>query len=260
MTHTTERACEHGCTFRGEHFAGCADYGRTDGDCKGCKPRMAHDESLVCGRCFGRLRSAADMIPDCVLAMATAADPKKAKEIRQRVSGSKDETPAPVRAEVLDAYGEVMRTIADGVEGLTGTRIRIPSLTASAELVRADAVWLASSIIEWLPRITNDHNALAWWWHVLLGEIHDEHLPEDERAWTLQRALGRFRVAPYVKKSQTPCPDCDQRTVIVRQPRVAPGVTTYVCTNQECDFERTDRDDDEPWPLIFEGYEGGKAA
>ncbi|MFC7431000.1 MULTISPECIES: hypothetical protein [unclassified Agrococcus] len=260
MTETTERACVHGCTHRGEHFAQCPDYGRGDGDCRGCRPRLAHDASLICGRCFGQLRGAVDMIPDCVLAMESASDPQKAKEIKQRVAGSKDETPAPVRAEILDAYGEVMGAIVDGVEGLTGTRHRMPRLTDGADLVRAEAVWLASSIIQWLPEIANDQGALDWWWDVLLGVVVDEHLPEEQRAWTLQRALGRFRVAPYVRKSQTPCPTCEQRKVIVRQPRVAPGVTTYACTNQECDFERTDRDVDEPWPLIFEGYEGGKAA
>ena len=100
---TSDRTCARpGCMTRGKHFASCPDYGKTDGDCRGCVPSEARDGAIICERCYRAVRGAITDAPDLVGHLRSIADPTKSSWNFDRLSGgSRAELPAPVQAAII---------------------------------------------------------------------------------------------------------------------------------------------------------------
>lgn len=251
-----ERACIRGCTQRDQHYATCADYGREDGTCKGCAPRVARDGSLLCGRCFGRLRRNLDQAPDLLGLLRTRADPMKAQLYdKVMVSGSLHEiTSAPVQVDVVDAGDEIIRGLREWARfAVTGEHRASRGLWPGQSAADAfdDAEAAASEILQRLPELANDSHQIGALCAFVIDQWlpGEEHYDLDERGWTIARALQRWPLADRAWWAAQPCPYCDLRAIRVTPPRIMPGVQTYHCHG--CGWERDDNDTDADWPAMF---------
>ena len=112
-----ERYCIRGCKVRGTHYATCEDYGKSpeQSACRGCAPRECRDGSLICDRCFGRLRALVRDSGDLMGRLWSLADPMKATPTDKAPGGrsASVEAPAPVDADLLDAINEISRRLWD---------------------------------------------------------------------------------------------------------------------------------------------------
>lgn len=92
----------------GEHYAACRFSGPDyvgPFPCDGCAPRECRDGSLVCDRCFGRMRALLADGPDLIGRVRSLADPMKATPTDKAPGGrsSATEPPAPIDADLIDA-------------------------------------------------------------------------------------------------------------------------------------------------------------
>jgi hypothetical protein len=111
LSQAGDRFCSRGCTRPGVHYATCA-YSRPAYEgafpCTGCAPQPCRDGSLICDRCYGRMRALFNDIFDLQGRLHALADPMKAKVTdRVPVQASVSEPPAPVPADLLDAIRTV---------------------------------------------------------------------------------------------------------------------------------------------------------
>jgi hypothetical protein len=124
----SDRDCIRGCVQRDVHYATCAWYGIDENvaptvaalpnapkQCKGCAPRECRDGSLICDRCFGRLRALVRDADDLMGRLWSLADPMKATPTDKAPGrrSSSVEPPAPVDADLLDAINEISRRLWD---------------------------------------------------------------------------------------------------------------------------------------------------
>ena len=168
MTLRSDRVCIRGCTEKGPtgHYADCEDFGKPveEAECRGCAPRECRDGSLICDRCFGRMRGLLDEAPDLLGRLWSLADPMKAQVLNPvRVSSSSTEPPAPVGADLLDA------------------------ITVVSEVVEAWMSWRQD-----LAGISNDLVAVEWFGPRVL----DRHPEEDgiRAAWSVQDAKSKWGI------------------------------------------------------------------
>ena len=166
----SDRVCVRGCTVRGEHFANCPAFGRLEHAplCRGCVPRECREGSLVCDRCFGRMRGLLADAPDLLARLRSLVDPAKAKPTDQQPTGSPSARAEPFDVDVIDAHAVVLDVLA----------------TWSA--------WGSD-----LRAISNDLAAVEWMGHMLL----DRHRPVDgvREAWSVQDAVDRWGVERRVR-------------------------------------------------------------
>lgn len=104
----SDRYCIRGCVRPGEHYAACRFNGPDyvgPFPCDGCAPRECRDGSLVCDRCFGRMRALLADGPDLIGRVRSLADPMKATPTDKAPGGrsSAIEPPAPIDADLIDA-------------------------------------------------------------------------------------------------------------------------------------------------------------
>lgn len=174
----SERACVRGCTQKDVHYATCRNNSdaelirRTHAEdtgleyvapCRGCAPRECRDGSLICDRCFGRMRGLLDDSGDLLGRMMSLADPSKATPTDQlRLGGTQVEAPAPVPADILDAI------------------IAVRAAVASFDAWGRD-----------LAAISNDRDAVLW-----LGELVLTRHQRDQfgvrDAWSVQDAVDQW--------------------------------------------------------------------
>lgn len=89
---------------RGEHYAACPSAFGDDDECRGCVPREAVGDSLICGRCYQRLRGLIAATPEMLAHLRSMTDPLKAAVYdREPGGGVKVHAPPPVPVELLDA-------------------------------------------------------------------------------------------------------------------------------------------------------------
>lgn len=175
---TSDRVCIRGCTQLDVHYASCEHHGPAyDGEfpCRGCAPRECRDGSLICDRCFGRLRGLLGDARDMLGRLYAIADPAKATPLDQvRVASSSVEPPAPVGADVLDAIAAL------------------------------------EQIVEWayvdLSTVTNDLDTITW----LCAAVLDRHPEIDgiRPAWSLQDAVDKWGIERR-ERAQRPYVDLD---------------------------------------------------
>lgn len=180
----SERTCIRGCTQRDVHYATCEHSGPVyEGafPCRGCAPRECREGSLICDRCFGRMRALLGDARDLLGRLRAIADPSKATPLDQvRVASSSVEPAAPVGADLLDAIHAV------------------------------------ESAVEWayvdLAEHTNDRDTMRWLGAILL----DRHRPVDgiREAWSVQDAVDQWGVE-RVDRNPVEWDDDDERVEIV---------------------------------------------
>ncbi len=180
----SERACIRGCTLRDVHYASCAYSGPEYTGafpCRGCAPRECRDGSLICDRCFGRMRALLADARDLLGRLRAIADPSKATPLDQvRVASSSVEPAAPVGADLLDA---------------------IAAVEAAVEWAYVD-----------LSQRTNDLQTMTYLGELLL----DRHAPADgvRAMWSVQDAVDHWGVERRDRNAQ-PWEDDDDRVEIV---------------------------------------------
>lgn len=241
-----------------DHYATCVDYGRRDGAmCRGCAPRTAHDGSLLCGRCFAGLVRGLEDVGEVLREIHARGLPGQAKSLRLDWSTTRGDgsAVAPVHADRLDAIRDILDGLGVWAEHVSGKPVdKLPPHPSTGQ-VKQEADWRAAPILQRLGELANDAANIVPLCEFVLDEyLGDVDLEEASRGWTIQRAMMRWPAHERPKRSYTPCPDCDYRTITIRKPRTAYSVTTYRCSRDECDFARDDTDTDEPWTLIFEGF------
>lgn len=138
----SDRVCVRGCLARDVHYATCP---RSDQNytgpvkCKGCAPRECRDGSLICDRCFGRLRGLVRDADDLMGRLRALADPMKATPTDKAPGGrsASVEPPAPVDADLADAMNDIGHTLRDW-DRHTGYELEkaLPDLVNNAEHVR----------------------------------------------------------------------------------------------------------------------------
>lgn len=161
----SDRVCVRGCVQPNVHYAACARSGpewqaKSDA-CTGCAPAKCRDGSMICDRCFGRLRRLIGDIPDLLARLRSIADPSKATPTDQvRTPSTLIEAPAPVGDDLLDAIHAVER-----------------------------AAWLTE--LDLLNAQNNEHDILDLWDYLTI-----RHAPEDgiRSAWSVQDAIDRWGV------------------------------------------------------------------
>ena len=251
---TSDRTCARpGCMTRGKHFASCPDYGKTDGDCRGCVPSEARDGAIICERCYRAVRGAITDAPDLVGHLRSIADPTKSSWNFDRLSGgSRAELPAPVQAAIIDASNDVMtalRAWALDVQfgyGLHPWSAAGLEAGADAEAAYEDAVACADLILDDLDRIANDA-ALAVKLH---ADFASRSQGEPDR-WTVADAIARWPLDDAPRVAAQPCPECDLRTVHVQPSRRVGQPTRYLCKNKTCKWMGDSNDDAGLWAAHF---------
>lgn len=184
----SDRVCIRGCTKRDLHYASCLrrppEY-TGDDVCHGCAPRECREGSLICDRCFGRMRRLLDDAPDLVARLWSLVDPTKATPLDQvRVRVSSSEPVDAVAANPLDARIAVQQVLAD---------------------------WLA-----WrgdLAALSNDKAAVEWFGPRVL----DRHKPVNgiREAWSVQDAVDQWGVERVPAKGEKPWEPDEEREEIV---------------------------------------------
>ncbi len=169
----SDRVCIRGCVVKGVHYATCDDYGETAqraqdavrigiAMCGGCAPRECREGSLICDKCFGRMRGLLDDAPDLLARLQSLADPRKATPTDQPHFGSTSVEPiAPVGADILDAIAVVEQVVV-GINP-------------------AD-----------LPAISNDLDLVTWAAELVLERHRD--VGGERAAWSVQDAVDRWGV------------------------------------------------------------------
>lgn len=170
----SDRICIRGCTQRGVHYASC-DGDSEGGSCWGCAPRECRDGSLICDRCFGRMRALLADGPDLLGRVRSLADPMKATPTDKAPGGrsSTVEAPAPVDADLLDAI---------------------------AALEQLEPWWHVT-----LSDYSNDLAVITWLSEVVL-DVHPE--VEGERsAWSVADVMAKWGVERRTKGEPAWSPD-----------------------------------------------------
>lgn len=231
------RACIRGCMKPGEHFAACPSYGAESGECAGCVPVEARHGTLVCDRCYGRLRRRLEAAPDLVAHLRSIADPLKAQVYdRVMVSGSGPAgSPAPVAADLIDASADIMHVLGAG---------RLAPGASSFAAYR-QALGAVGTILAAYDELANDADAFTVWWRLVMSAELEDH----PGFWTITRALSRWPMEDRRKWAAQPCPECGLRAVKITPPRHRRARTWLTCSS--CTWAKNDADDDGLWVAMF---------
>lgn len=244
-----ERVCIRGCTRPGDHWAACPDYGRLDGECRGCVTFEARDGVLVCERCYRSLRRHLEDAADLVGHLRSIADPTKAMAIA-RTRTTIPELPAPVAADLIDASDDIVRTLRSWalfVQFGPGHPWRAEGLEAGIDAASAyeDAHGCSDVILGGLDKLANDSHQIG----ALLDGVIRVHQGEPA-VWTIADAAVRWPLDDQPRWASAPCPDCDLMTVRV-QPSRGRRPTRYRCTTLTCAWEANAHDDGGLWADVF---------
>ncbi|WP_345750097.1 hypothetical protein [Microbacterium rhizophilus] len=101
MTRSDDQGCIRGCMA--DHFAACPAYGNPEGTCPGCAPAPRVDGTLICDRCYRRLRFLLHSASDILGRMRTLAQQGKAVVYSAAPASSGSGAPDQVDADLLEA-------------------------------------------------------------------------------------------------------------------------------------------------------------
>lgn len=251
-----DRPCIRGCTIRGEHFAACPDFGKEDGECRGCRPKAARDRALICEGCYRRLRRFLDDAPDLIGHIRSIADPTKATRYdAAKIASTRPDIPAPVAPDLIDASEDIMRMLREWERTLLPTPLsRNGGMRAGlgGDIAYDEASWCTDVILASLDILANRVEVKA------LGDaVLTIHVGEPPW-WSVADALSRWPLKDPARWADKPCPNCDTLTVRVAPSSRIGGATKYFCTSgvkvdgELCEWEANDQDDDGLWALTFE--------
>lgn len=244
----SDRPCIRGCAARGEHYATCSSFGPNgDDSCRGCAPAAARDGALICARCYRRLRGCLEDAADLVGHLRSIADPTKAARISRSGGGSRQELPAPVAADLVDASDDIVRTLREWAlfVQFPGQGWRAEGLEAGVDAASAydDAAGCVDVILDAYDQLVN---------RVEVAQLADAVLtvhPGEPAWWSIADGLGRWPLEDRSRWAELPCPVCDCRTVRVIPSRHRRGLTRYECKG--CDWEADERDEGGLFASLF---------
>lgn len=208
--------CARGCTTR-HHNPTCtchAECGEHEGHCKGCMPAPAAAGEL-CARCLNQTRDALNAIPELVALVAARTD--------GRLSIARQETDATRRG--THAHAPSPSPAWDAAEEMCQWALFLALACADDNRhtgpfkFRTDGV-PARNITTYLRYVVNNL------------EFYATDIPKDiySEATGYRRNLERLTGTDnLVHRVKTPCPSCDQRTLIRED-----GSGEVTCRNREC--------------------------
>jgi hypothetical protein len=135
-------------------------------NCHGCAPRECRDGSLICDRCFGRMKSLLHDAPDLLGRLRAMADPASSSwnwDKPEPVASSSTVAPAPIPDDLADA----IIAVEGALEG-----------------------WLAwNGDLQW---ISNNLAAVTW----LSARVLDAHPPVEgiRESWSVLDAVRRWGI------------------------------------------------------------------
>lgn len=189
-----EGACVLGCRV---HYAACEDYGkpRQETTCRGCAPAPAHPGSVICTRCFGRMRGMLRDAPDLIGRIRSLSDPAKAMQIAPvKVSSRPVEAVAPVGPDLLDAADAILGNLRDWVHHLGRGAAPFHRRLSGMDAVTAYrlAVEYSNLLVKHLEELTADPALVVDLAEAIIV-VHPE--VEGERpAWSVADAVQRWGV------------------------------------------------------------------
>lgn len=189
--------CVLECSLRDVHFATCPDFGKekTDATCRGCAPSPAFTGSVICSRCFGRIRNLLRDAPDLLGRIRSLSDPTKAMQIAAvKISSRPVEAIAPVGPDLLDAADAILGNLRDWALVVRTGAMPVHSRLSGMDAVTAYrlAVEYSRMIITHLEQLT-DSPRLALDLAEAVIVIHPEDAGE-RRAWSIADAADRWGV------------------------------------------------------------------
>lgn len=246
----TDRICARGCTVPDVHYATCPDFGKDEGDCKGCAPREARDGALICERCYRTLRRCLEDAGDVVGLIRSIADPSKAARYDAvRVQSSRPDLPAPVAADLVDASDDIVRVLRMWEMHVAGEVVpdSVPGLPAGTWAGEAHTIAqsAADAVLEVLDELVNDRDEVL----ALCAGVIERHTESSPAVWSLADALTRWSFEDRPRWAEAPCPDCDMKTVRVQPPRRRGTASRYACTS--CGWLANSDDDGGLWAAHF---------
>lgn len=241
---------------RGEHYAACPDYMvGGPGTCRGCVPREAVGESLICGRCFARTRALLEAVPDMLAHLRSLTNPLRAAVYdREPGGGSRLHAPPPVPVEVLDA-ANFLTTLVWSAGEIAEGRAPIGAMPvppgAGAAVMHDYAAERVEVILDALPALSGRAEVIP-----LVDAVAGRPASRDE--WTVATIFERWslREEPWWAAQPCPEPSCGVRAVKVTPPGYPGDETRYECV--KCGWVAPD-DTDGFWAECFSRREG-KAA
>ncbi len=211
-----EGACVLGCRV---HYAACEDYGkpRREATCRGCAPAPAPTGSVICSKCFGRMRHLLREAPDVLGRIRSLSDPTKAMQIAPvKISSRPVEAAAPVGPDLLDAADTILANLRDWAHSVVAG---LPWHARYSGMTAVSAYRLASrytrAIVGQLDQITADP-ARALRFAEAVTVVHPE-VDGERLAWSIADALHRWGVE---RRDRHVHPDVD--AVPDREESVAP--------------------------------------
>lgn len=240
---------------RGEHYAACPSAFGGDGQCRGCVPREAVGSSLICGRCFHRVRGLIEATPDMLTHLRSMIDPLKGTDYsREQGGGARTHAPAPVPVELLDAADYITTVLWSAVEVIEGRmpvgRMQVP-VRAGVVVMHDFAAHAARVILDALPRLSERPEVVPFA-DAVIGR------PASRDEWTLRTIFERWslREDPWWAAQPCPVPACGLRAVKVTPPELPGDQTRYECV--KCGWVAPD-DEDGFWADVFSRREGRAA-
>lgn len=238
------------------HWAACPSFGRKDGECRGCIPREAVGDSLICGRCFGRTRGLLQGSPDMLAHLRSLTDQLKGTDYaakRDSAGGSaRAVAPPPVPVELFDAADYIVTVLWSTSEMIAGRlpvgRMQVP-VAADAVQVLDYADGLVADILPGLQALSERPEVVP-----LVDAVIGRPASSDE--WTLATIFERWSVVEDPWWAAQSCPVCDLRAIKVHPPKTPGDETKYRCAS--CTWVAPD-DVDGFWAEAFSRREG-KAA
>lgn len=244
---------------RGEHYAACPDYSQGGpGTCRGCVPRETVGDSLICGKCFGRMRTLIEGAPDMLAHLRSLGDPLKGTDYAEKASSAggsgRTHAPPPIPPELLDAPDFIVTLLWSTREVMEGRlpngRMQVP-VGAGPWVMFDFAKDAVRDILAGLSALSERAEVVQ-----LADAVIGRPASRDE--WTLRTIFERWslREDPWWAAQPCPVPSCSVRAVKVTPPGLPGDETRYECA--KCGWVAP-ADDDGFWADAFSRKEGRAA-
>jgi hypothetical protein len=209
---TEEFPCARGCVWES----------LIDGESARPKPAK---HGVLCSSCFYRLKNALELVPDLMANMRAKVDGHGATPINERVGGSGDIWPAPLRIDPLDASDSLYAKLVSWTE-LIGGELHVPQpsvavwinfreVQGSKPVTPSVAHELATVLTDWFLVRLEDVAASS-----VATEFHDDIVYGWEDARGVFSLAGSYGVEPRPVREadKRECPVCGAREVFVKMP------------------------------------------
>lgn len=212
------RACARGCTYPNHDDAGLTT------DEPSPDPRPA-THGLLCGRCYYRLTTALDTIPELVHNMRSQITKTGAAQYGERVTGGGDGSPAPLAIDPLDASDSLYAKLVSWSEvfahefGIPQPRMSVWANFREVQGFRPVTPDTARNIMQQMTR-----------WYLAIAEqiaasaqaveFHDDLCYGWDDARGVFPLLGRYGIEPRPPRPPAAheCPVCGADDIFVKWP------------------------------------------